>query len=67
MNIGDQVKVKATGDEEIDQYVGQVGTIAKIETPTVQGRLMGDNVTHYFVTMSDGKMIVINEDEFDAV
>lgn len=67
-NVGDQVKIKPTGDEEIDVYVDQVGTVTYLESEQLED-LNGHwrTLVHHFVTMPSGTVIVINEDEFNAV
>lgn len=59
---GQQVRIKPTGDEDIDKYIGQTGTIVLIE---VDRHYPGH--THYTVEMDDLTILVVNEDEFEAV
>lgn len=61
-----QVRIKPTGDEEIDRYIGRVGEVVKVEPPTREVIALGDNVTHYHVQMPDGVTVVINQSEFEV-
>ena len=62
MHIGAKVRIKSTGDEEIDRYVGSTGKIIKIE-PSELGRV---GYEHYHVQMPDGQIVVVNDSEFEV-
>lgn len=62
-----KVRIKPTGDTDIDKYIGQIGEVIKVEVSELTERRNDQDYAHYHVKMPDGAVVIINNSEFERV